>query len=166
MPSMRSNLILLALCVALTGCGADPDRNVKETLFEKDVVGTWKMSTNSLGLLVRDGFRSNPTHRYTITFGTDGTCVFESVESLDKHRYVSASGTWRLEHDTQGDSNVKKKNALKLELRVDGERHIHYLNIAKENGVLILWNYHSDPDLWEFIEYGRDGQQGDAGNGP
>src|SRR5882762_5192639 len=118
---MRPYFILSLLSVGLTGCGAyfAPDRNVKEMLAEKDVVGTWSMSTNSLALLVRDGFRSVPTNHYTITFGADGTCLFQSVESsASKHRYVSATGTWKLEHDTQGDSKVKKKNALRLELSV------------------------------------------------
>ena len=156
---MRQHLSLL-LCLTLTGCGAyfAPDRNAKEALADKDVIGTWSMSTNSLALLVRDGFRPAATNRYSITFSADGTCSFQSVESFaSQHRYVSVSGTWKLEHDTQGSSNIKKVNALRLELLFDGVDHIQYWNFAREHGVLILWNYHGDPDQWEFVEYAHDG---------
>lgn len=156
---MRPNLSLL-LCLTLTGCGAyfAPDRNVKETLADKDVIGTWSMSTNSLALLVRDGYRPASTNPYSITFSADGTCLFQSVESFaSQHRYISVSGTWKLEHDSQGDSNIKKKNTIRVELPVDGADHIQHWNFAREHGMLILWNYHGDPDQWEFIEYAPDG---------
>lgn len=156
---MRPHLAIL-LCLTLTSCGAyfAPDRNVKETLVDKDVIGTWSMSSNSLTLLVRDGFRAAATNHYFITFSADGTCSFQSVESFPgKIRHLSVSGTWKLEHDTQGDSNIKKKNAIYLKLPVEGGRYGKYLNFAREHGVLILWNYHGDPDQWEFIEYAHDG---------
>lgn len=152
---MRQPISLL-LCLALTGCGAyfAPDRNVKEKLADKDVIGAWSMSTNSLALLVRDGFRAAPTNRYTITFLANGTCSFQSVASFaGQHRYVPVNGTWKLEHDTQG----KKVNTLRLELPFDGVDHIQYWNFARDHGVLILWNYHGDPDQWEFVEYAHDG---------
>ena len=160
MSSWRLHLILPVLGLVLTGCGAylPPDRNVTDTLGEREVVGTWKMCSNSVALLIHDGFPANLTNRYTITFNADGTCRFQSVESFgNKNRFVAGNGTWKLEHDTQGDSNIKKKNALEFELRVEGQsdnEHLNeYLNFTRENGALILWNYHSDPDLWEFIEY-------------
>lgn len=131
---------------------------MKETLADKDVIGTWSMSTNSLALLARDGFPAAATNHYSITFSEDGTCSFKSVESFaSQHRYVSVGGTWKLEHDTQGNSNIKKKNAIRLDLPVDGGWHFEHLNFAREHGVLILWNYHGDPDQWEFVEYEHDG---------
>jgi hypothetical protein len=160
MKRLYSYLILSLFCVAFVGCGRyfAPDRNVKETLVEKDVIGKWRLKTSSSQLLVRDGFRSDPTNRCTIMFNADGTCFFHSVESFGgTNRYFSGGGTWRLEHDTQGDSNIKKKNAVRLELPVNGERKIQYWNFAKEKGVLILWNSYGDPDEWEFLEYERDG---------
>jgi hypothetical protein len=147
------------LCVLITGCGSyfAPDRNVKETLSEKDVVGSWKMSAESLVPLVRDGFRSASTNEYRIVFNPDGTCVFQSVFSFTRqHRYLAAKGSWRLEHDTTGNSNIKKKNALRIELLVEGANHLSHLNFARENGALVLWNYHGDPDQWEFVEYRRE----------
>ena len=117
-------------------------------MADNDVVGTWRMTTNSLALLVRDGFRPAPTNEYTLTFKADHTCFVQSVESFVEHRYVSASGTWKLEHDTDG-----KKNALRFDLSVDGGIHIWRFGFAHEHGALILWSYHGDPDQWEFIEY-------------
>ena len=159
-------IILLLLSAVVSGCGpgAAPDRNVKETINAKDVLGSWRMSTNSLALLVGDGFRPGPTNQYTIDFKADGSCIFQSVESFpSQHRYVSARGTWKLAHDTGGDSNIKKKNTLRLALLVNGEEHIQYLNFARESGVLILWNVftpwndHAEPAPWPYIEYRRGG---------
>lgn len=152
-------LAVYLLCVLITGCGSyfAPDRNVKELLSENDVVGSWKLSAESLVPLVRDGFRSESTNECRIVFNPDGTCVFQSVFSFTRqHRYLAAKGFWRLEHDTTGNSNIKKKNALSLELMIEEANHVSYLNFAREDGVLVLWNYHGDPDQWEFIEYRRE----------
>ena len=125
-------------------------------LFEKDVIGAWKMSIESVAPLVRDGFHSEPTNECRIIFNPDGTCLFQSVYSFARqHRYLAVIGSWRLEHDTNGDSNIKKKNALRLELLIEGANHLSHLNFAREDGVLVLWNYHGDPDQWEFVEYRR-----------
>ena len=160
------HIISLLLSVVVTGCGAHvaADRNVKQTIKMKDVLGSWRMSTNSLALLVRDGFVAAPTNLYAIDLRADGTCLFQSVESFSpQHRYVSATGTWKLEHDALGDSNIKKRNVLRLELLVDREGHTQYLNFARENGTLILWNVlvrwtqNAGSNDWPYIEYGRDG---------
>jgi hypothetical protein len=156
---MRSHLILSVICALLTGCGNyfAPDRNVKEKLGDDDVIGRWKMTSKSLGLLTRDGFRSEPAHAYMISFNKDGTCLFQSVEAfVQKGRYISASGVWKLGHEVKRGSNVRVKNVIQMELNVDGGTHFRDLSFTREAGVLILWEFYGDPDQWEFIEYARD----------
>ena len=153
-------LLAVVVCSMLSGCGAyfAPDRNVKEQLADKDVIGTWRMSTNSLALLVRDGFRSAPTNHCTIALLADGTCSLQSISSFSgEHRYASVSGTWKLEHDTQLGANIKTANTLRLDLPFERVNQLQYWHFAREGGVLILWNFHGDPDQWEFIEYTHDG---------
>ena len=153
-------LVALLLCALTTGCGRyfAPDRNVRDTLADSDVVGTWNMTTNSLALLTRDGFRSDPAHTYTITLRKDGTCLFQSVEEFaHKGTYISASGVWKLGHDIKRGENAKVKNLLQMELDVARSTHFRDLGFARKDGALVLWEFYGDPDEWEFIEYARGG---------
>jgi hypothetical protein len=157
---MRSFFIFSLLCLFTIGCGRyfAPDRNVKEALAEGDVVGRWKMMTNSLKLLTRDGFRSLPAHAYTITFRQDGSCLFQSVEAFGHEgTYILASGTWKLGHDIKRGESTKVKNAIQMQLELDSVTHFRELNFTRQDGVLRLWESYGDPDEWEFIEYVRDG---------
>ena len=62
-------------------------------------------------------------------------------------------GKWKLEHDTTGGSNIKKKNTIQIDLAIANGTHTRYLNFAKENETLVLWQFYGDPDSWEFMEY-------------
>lgn len=155
----RGLLLVLLVGALLTSCGL-PNRNLNETLSEKDVIGTWKLTQDSLRLLTRDKFRSDPSHLYTITFRLDGTCTFASVsDEFQGGTYTVVDGTWRLEHDTTGDSNLRKRNAIQMKLRPKSDHTVErYLNFDRDKRKqLILWNYYGDPDQWEFIEYIRNG---------
>ncbi len=155
----RGFLFLLFAIAFLAGCGL-PDRNLKETLSDADVVGTWKLTEDSLGLLTRDKFQSAPSHLNTITFRPDGTCTFASVsDEFQGGTYTVVDGTWRLEHDTNGDSNVRKRNAIRMELHPKpNHTEQRYFNFDRDDRKqLKLWNYYGDPDQWEFIEYSRNG---------
>jgi hypothetical protein len=82
--------------------------------------------------------------------------VFASVfDHLGAQKYVAMPCTWTLEHDTTGDSNVPKVNALRLAFNRAGANESRYLNFAREREGVVLWNYLGDPDSWEFIEYAR-----------
>jgi hypothetical protein len=159
---MRSFLTVFLLSAFINGCGNHfaPDRNVKEALADDDVIGRWKMTTKSLGLFARDGFRSEPAQTYTITFHKDGTCVFHSIEhsaSAPKGTYILASGVWKLAHDVKRGANVMVKNAVQTELNVGGTTVFRDWDFTREDGVLMLWDFYGDPDQWEFIEYAHDG---------
>ena len=147
----RSRRFFLALLLGLlSGCGM-PDRDVEERLTQPDVVGTWKLTAESLQLLQRDKFQTAPEHLYTIAFRLDGTCTFASVDNdFYNNHYEVVEGTWRVEHNTRGDSNVTKRNALCLDL----QGRMCWLNFDRdEQKRLLLWNYYGDPDMWEFLEY-------------
>jgi hypothetical protein len=108
--------VVFCMTTLLAGCGLS-DRNLKETLSEKDIIGTWKLTEQSLRLLTRDKFRPNPSHSYTITFRSDGTCTFASVkDNFNDGKYLVSEGTWQLEHDTMGGSTNRKRNALRMRL--------------------------------------------------
>jgi len=152
------NKIAMSLCtiaVALAGCNAPlPDRNLKEYVTDKDVFGEWTLTTDSMGYLVRDGFKKPENQTNQITFLADGTCLFHAVlDDFKSGTHYEATGTWKLEKDTTGDSNVKKKNAIRMELVLPTTTYLKYLNFDRRKGRLVLWSFYGDPDSWEFMEY-------------
>ncbi len=149
------NLVLVVLAVLCSGCPWPlPDRNLKEYVKEQDVVGRWNFQPESIALVVRDGFKTNPTHQYHIQFLKDGTCAFRSVvDEFQGGNYHDVKGKWKLEHDTTGGSNIKKKNTIQIDLSIANGTHTRYLNFDKVDGTLVLWQFYGDPDSWEFMEY-------------
>jgi hypothetical protein len=150
--------VALVLAALSGGCGGyfAPDRNISDRIEESVVLGTWRLTARSLELLKRDGLKADASHKYLVTLNIDHTCEFASVlDSLIEPTYVAMPCRWTLEHDTAGDSNVRKANALRLEVEAADANHTLYLNFARERDTLILWNYLGDPDLWEFVEYSR-----------
>jgi len=148
-----SALILLTLA----GCGSYfmPDRNIGDTLPSTQIVGTWVLSGKSLELLKRDGYAdSGKPHQ--IVFHADGRCDYSSVEfGPPKSSHQTRAGTWMLLQNVPKNGGTKA-NEVKLTLQENGHERQESLDIARENGVLILWRYHGDPDSWEFIEYKRE----------
>ena len=155
---MKTKLLVLSLILlANLGCFwllPIPDRDLNEYVSEEDVVGVWSLSHDSLDLLVRDGFRSDETHQYEIEFLSNGEVVFRSVVSyFGRGTYYEMEGKWKLEHDTTGNSNGEKKNVIRMEFNhSDGPRGL-YLNFDKQGEDLVLWEFYSDPDLQDFMEY-------------
>lgn len=151
-------VVLWSVClILLIGCCFPlPDRNLTRTVAETEIVGVWRLTDESLELLQRDGFVADPDIDYTLALHADGVLQFDSViDDFRSGTYQTIGGTWRLDHNSEGDSNIEKPNVLEMELRSPGSTHFRSLNFGEEEGQLILWNYYGDPDSWEFMEYER-----------
>ncbi|MEM6855227.1 MAG: hypothetical protein AAF593_12540 [Planctomycetota bacterium] len=136
-------------------CFPLPDRHLERVVTDSEVVGVWRLTEESLELLTRDGFVP-ASNSYTLTFHADGSLQFDSI--IDEFRggtYRSSQGTWRLAHNTMGDSNVEKTNVIEIQLRSGQAVQHRTLNFDEEDGQLVLWNYYGDPDSLEFMEYQR-----------
>jgi hypothetical protein len=67
-------------------------------------------------------------------------------------RYVDASGEWKIV--TPADN--PKGCQVKMILNGGGTGTIEFsLDLKEESGQLVLWEFWSDPDLWNFLEYKR-----------
>jgi hypothetical protein len=148
---------LVLWLVAASACGTYwmPDRNIRDQVPESAVVGTWRLTEESVQLAIHEGFRRAPEHRYTVTFRADHTCEFASIhtDNLFNYIYEVVPCTWKLKHDTPGLVDGRKANELMLTLNRGGTVFSTGLFFAREGGELILWDYFSDPDLWKFLEY-------------
>ena len=149
-------LWLLLLSMVVSGCGSycAPIRDIRDRVDDSVVVGAWRLTDESLRNLERDGFRRDPSHRYTITFNADHSCAFASVIQFDGVEYDEAPCTWSLAHDVEL-SYGSVANLLRFEISRKGTPLSTSLSFAREDGVLILWEYYGDPDQWDFLEYTR-----------
>lgn len=147
-------LLLLAAMSAACGSYCAPNRNIRDRVDDLAVVGSWRLTEESLRNLVRDGFRRETSHAYTITFRANHTCEFASAVQFLDSAYRESPCTWRLDYDAEGSSG-RQANLLSLDIPDRTTPFTISLNFAREEGVLILWEYYSDPDLWQFLEYKR-----------
>ena len=151
---MRHTVVvaLMGLLVA-TGCRYfATDRSIRERIDEAAIVGTWQLTPESLDLLTRDGFHTDRSINYEISFSQGGTCKFASALDLDRPtRYVVSECTWSLKHDTTCGSNITTKNAREILLLPS--RAGYCLSFTRNQGNIVLWQGYGDPDSWEFLEY-------------
>jgi hypothetical protein len=145
------------ILLMLAGCGSYfmPDRNISDALPSTQIVGTWVLTGKSLELLKRDGYAdSGKPHQ--IVFHADGRCDYSSVEfGPPKSSHETRAGTWMLLQNVP-ESGGTKANEVSMTFKEPGITRGEALNIARENGALILWKFYGDPDSWEFIEYRRE----------
>ena len=155
---MKTAGVVILLILAGGGCGryAAPDRHLRSLLSPEDVVGNWRLTESTVKLVRANGATISDSVHPGLQISRDGTCYFASVvHRPEAIEYVEGTCTWKLEHDTTGDSNIRKRNALRLTILNEGTKRIEYLNFAGDHRGLTLWNYLGDPDLGQFIEYDR-----------
>jgi hypothetical protein len=159
---MKTLLILLSLTL-FSAC-RPPDIRIKRLITAGEVVGTWQLDPKS-SALVADGdnedYNMDSSKPHEIIFRSDGTCRYRSVLQMPT-RYVDAEGKWSIV-PTSDDPKGSE-----IELAIDsGGTYMFSLDAKEESGRLVLWEFWSDPDLWNFLEYKRkDTEQPAAPNGP
>jgi len=118
-----------------------PPPDLRRYVARDELVGVWSHNSYTEKIIARykpSGTRPLKCH---LTLYSDGTCDFDSVYgSYDSFAYRKSTGRWILEHDTEGNSNVSKKNAIAFDMEAKGFTGNMYLNIKEEKGKLILWN--------------------------
>jgi hypothetical protein len=137
---------------------------LKRKLSEKDIVGTWRLTQQTLGEIARKaastGTRVPSTKdpkNYTLILSQDHTCTFRSLlESLNVV-YVKSTGQWSLLHD--GDPFVERgtANVLKLDLNGTSWLSPFEYHFTKREGRVMICTFMEDPQLTErdVLEYER-----------
>jgi hypothetical protein len=145
------------IAVVAVGCGSYfmPNRDISERVEEDAVIGTWRLTEESLRTLERDGFRRDPRHAYTIAFEPNSRCRFASVLETDKPSYLDAPCTWTLQHDRKDSNGRRIPNQLRLSVSLPNGPYGTDLRFARSDGTLVLWTFYNDPDLWQFLEYAK-----------
>lgn len=131
-----------------------PPPDLRRYVTQDELVGVWIHTASTERLIARDKPSGTRPLKCQLTLRSDGTCDFDSVYGLYYSlAYRKSTGSWKLEHDTDGNSNRRRKNAIAFDMESPEFAGNMYLNLKEKNGKLILWEWHGDPDSWEFIEY-------------
>ena len=131
-----------------------PPPDLIRYVTQDELIGVWIHTSDTKRIIARDKPSGTRPLKCHITLHKDGTCDFDSVYGHYKSfAYRKSSGRWTLEHDTEGNSNRRKKNAIAFDINASGFAGNMYLNLKEKNGKLILWAWYGDPDSREFIEY-------------
>ena len=85
-----------------------------------------------------------------IELAADGRCdLHDFVAGEDLY---SGAGTWKVEEES--DYGSKRRFSV-LRITRSGERGFSSFHFTKRRGKIIIWQYHSDPDGREYVEYER-----------
>lgn len=149
--SLKAQYVLSVFIIAL-GLFAGCDRHTTRIVTASDVIGTWRMTPDSLSLLRHDGFAVKSGQTYTITFAADGSLVFKSVQPEGPSGvYRDANGDWTLQHNVPIDNETKRTNCLNLNL----SGFFFNMSFSHEDGKLKMWTYYGDPDEGKYLIYER-----------
>ena len=146
MATRKSALISSALTlVAFVGCGImfAPDKHVSRTVEKSELVGNWTLTSQSLGYLKSDGYDPGGEKKHEFTLLDDGTCTLTSVYDNSDFPYVDGSGVW----------TIKDGKKVEIEIDANDRSYTFHFGIGEKRGRLYFWQFHGDPDMWEFIEY-------------
>ncbi len=160
----RTIFLFLTVC-SLMGCGRllpipdGPGERVTEIPAQSELLGTWKLTKESIATLKREGFKGELSgHSHTISLLPAGRCNIRAYNNYGVNfssPYVSATGTWKVEIEEKvvkyvvlnvqwGDKN-SETNSGTLEMR-----------LAKDGGRLVFWSFMTDPDARIYYEFAKD----------
>lgn len=158
-PTQGSRLVIVVILTAVTllhtSCLPDyfPRRQIKERVFEEQVTGRWHLTGKSVAMLNRHQINVQ-SGASTADLSADGRCLLHDFAYGDL--LISGTGTWKVEHDVAEGGGSFKKNELQIDVTSDKKPGLCFFNFSREHKHLIFWQYYTDPDSREYIEYERD----------
>jgi hypothetical protein len=156
--------LFLVVC-SLVGCGRllpipdGPGRRVTEIPAQSELLGTWRLTDESITRLKREGFQGELSRRsHAISLFAGGKCDVRAYDGYDVNSapsYISASGTWSIE--------VKRTVVNYVVLTIQwGDRSLNTnwgvfdMRLAKDGGKLVFWSFMTDPDERIYYEFAKD----------
>jgi hypothetical protein len=145
--------VVLGVCLVEAACFPDyfPRQQLREHVADQQMIGRWQLTTDSAKMLAR--YRVPVTSKEsTIEFSSDHRCQLRNF--VDEYSLVSGAGTWKIEYRPEFDSEPKI-SLLQVGFQTAERPITSTLYFTHKRRKLVLWQYHSDPDAREYIEYER-----------
>jgi len=112
------------------------------------MAGHWQLTNASARMLARYRVSVTPTDSF-IEFFADGRC--ELHKFVDQEDAISGAGNWKIEQNPI----QAKSSVMHIAYRTAQRPFVSSLSFTRRQGKIILWQYHSDPDGREYVEYER-----------
>jgi hypothetical protein len=143
------------LLAILAGCQFSENRYLTRAVRADELVGRWRATESALKSLRDVGVRDHLTNEeHTIVLRPDGSCSLRTVMNMPvvgaaDYRTYDSGCRWRL-----GDVGHQ---ALRFDLKPAPSVGPPYYYFAEEGGRLLLWQYATDPDAWQYMEFEKIG---------
>ena len=148
---LRPRAAILIAAILLTGCFPDyfPRRHLRVKLSPDDMAGHWHLGRDSARMLAHYHVAASSADSW-IDFASDGQC--ELHKFVSEEDVFSGKATWTLDEE-RDDRSSRTTSVLQITLQTP-ERPVKFsLYFTRYHHKLVLWQYHSDPDGREYIEY-------------
>ena len=143
------------MVVLIAGCQHSENRYARRAIKPEGLVGTWGATEFAMKSLRDNGVREHLNREeHELILRTDGTCSIRTIMNMPvfgsvDYRVYESGCQWEL-----GDIGHQ---ALKLELTPVPDYGAPYYYFAEEGGKLIIWQYATDPDAWQYMEFEKGG---------
>jgi hypothetical protein len=148
---LRPRIAVLVASVLLTGCLPDyfPRRHLKVNLSPAEMAGHWHLGRDSARMLARYHVPVTSADSW-IDFSADGQC--ELHKFVAEEDVVSGKATWKLDEERE-DRGSRLTSVLHITFSTTERPVTFSLYFTRHHRKFVLWQYHSDPDGREYIEY-------------
>jgi hypothetical protein len=143
--------VLIALAV-LTGCFPDyfPRHHLRVKLSPTDMAGHWHLGRDSARMLARYRVPVSTANSW-IDFFTDGQCELHNF--VDEEQVLTGKATWKLDEEPDQAWGTRSTSVLHIMFQTPERPVTFSLYFTRHHHRYVLWQYHSDPDGREYIEY-------------
>jgi hypothetical protein len=149
---LRPRVAVLVASVLLTGCFPDyfPRRHLKVNLSPAEMAGRWRLDQDSARMLSHYRVPVSPENSW-IDFSADGQCELHNF--VDEEQMLSGKATWKIDEEPDHAWGTRSTSVLHVRLQTQERPVTFSLYFTRHHGKFVLWQYHSDPDGREYIEY-------------
>jgi len=165
-PKIKSFFSLFSVGILLLGLNVNmachqfrglPDRHLHQLPDASELVGIWKVDSNTLQRL-RDsyeGLSKTKIDDHALVLRKDGTCSFKTYWDFDSDQnYAISEGTWKLAMLETVAGKGQRGAAVVVNFKAAGAGEVETkFWIARENGILVLWKYIGDPDYTRYADF-------------
>lgn len=150
---MKTLTLVLAVAVTCAGCYLAAIRRhteIERPVTPQELVGRWLLTTNSLKVVMVDGFKPNKGEEILITLRSN---LSYSLHTLRPSREggrrvdrVDSEGRWSVVYTATNHF----RNQLILHSSQDA---VSYLYVALDGETMVIWWYWGDPDAGDDLVF-------------
>jgi hypothetical protein len=148
---LTPRIAVVVASALLTGCLPDyfPRRHLRVSLSAAEMARHWHLGRDSAQMLAQYNVPASFADSW-IDFSPDGRC--ELHKFVSDQQVFSGNATWKIDEE-RADRGSRPTSVLHIAFQTPERPVIFSLYFTRRHHRFVLWQYHSDPDGREYIEY-------------